>query len=97
MGGWKSQKRGGFSKNEEKRKTWQDRGIEPWSPAWKAGMIATQPWGWMKEWLNFNNIFLPRYSKKGFKLQVLVTFPAINENFLSLALSEAMCRGQIHP
>ena len=41
--------------------------------------------------MNFNKIFLPKYSKKVFKFQVLVTFPAINENFLSLALREAMC------
>ena len=47
----------------------------------------------MKDELNFNKMFLPRNSKKVFKLQVLVTFPAINENFLSLALSEAMCLG----
>ena len=91
MGVWKSPKKGGFSKNEEKRKTWQDRGIEPWSPAWQAVVIATQPWGWMREGLNFNKMFILRNSKKVFKLQVLVTFPAINENFLSLALREAMC------
>ena len=92
MGGWKSQKKGGFSKDEEK-KTWYDQGIEPWPPEWQAGAIATQPWGYLWEGLNFNKIFLPRNSKKVFKLQVLVTFPAINENFLSLALREAMCGG----
>ena len=91
MGGWKSQKKGGFSKNEEKRKTWQDRGIEPWSPAWKAGIIATQPWDSIELVFNVNIMFLHTNPKKIFNLQSTYTFSAKYENFLSLALSQAMC------
>ena len=91
MGVLKSPKRGNFQKNEEKWKIKQQRGIEPWSPAWQAGIIAIQPWGSLEIRVNVNILFLHTNPKKIFNLQSTYTFSAKYENFLSLALSQAMC------
>ena len=90
MGVLKSPKRGNFQKNEEKWKIKQQRGIEPRSPAWQAGIIAIQPWGSIEIWVNVNIVFLHTNPKKIFNLQSTYTFSAKYENFLSLALSQAM-------
>ena len=96
MGVLKSPKRGNFQKNEEKWKIKQQRGIEPWSPAWQAGIIAIQPWGSIEMWVNVNILFLHTNPKKIFNLQSTYTFSAKYENFLSLALSQAMHYGLCH-
>ena len=91
MGVLKSPKRRNFQKNEEKWKIKQQRGIEPHSPAWQAGIIAIQPWGSIVMCVNVNILFIHTNPKKIFNLQSTYTFSIKYENFLSLALSQAMC------
>ena len=51
----------------------------------------------MEIWVNVNILFLHTNPKKIFNLQSTYTFSAKYENFLSLALSQAMCIFGISP